>query len=72
MKHTNVKKRGCKWCNAQFDSLITEEKTVKLFDIYKKEQKPPKGHKYVAKVVACKECGQMVRVYGPRLVEVEK
>lgn len=62
------KKRGCKWCKAPYESLITEEKNVKLYGTDKKLKKAPEGQKWVAKVVRCKECGEMVRFYGPKLV----
>ena len=69
MQHAEKKKRGCKWCKAPFESLIASEKNVKIFNS-KTELKPPKGYKYVARIVECSECGQMVRVFGPKLVEV--
>lgn len=67
----NAKKRGCKWCKAPFESLVKEEKTVKVYD-GKKVLQPPKGYKYVAKMVVCKECGGMNRFYNPKLVEVKE
>lgn len=69
--HAKKIKRGCKWCKAPFESLVTDEKTVKIFE-GRKEIKPPKGYKNVARIVTCSECGQMVRCYGPKLVEARK
>ena len=53
------------------ESLVKEEKTVKVYD-GKKVLQPPKGYKYVAKMVICKECGGMNRFYNPRLMEVKE
>lgn len=69
-KKTRVNK-CCKWCGAPAENLITEEKTVRVYD-GKKVVKPPKGGKYVAKIVTCKQCDNMVRFYGPKLVLPEK
>ncbi len=70
-KKPETKKRGCKWCKAPFESLVTEEKEVKVFD-GKKVKKAPKGGKYVAKITYCKECGEMNRFFGPKLVDVKE
>lgn len=71
MQHATKKKRGCKWCKAPYEALTSEYKKVKVYD-GKKEVKPPKGHHYISKVVTCSSCGEMVRFFGPRLVEDEK
>ena len=62
-----TKKRGCKWCDAPFTSLIKEDKEVRVHE-GRKVVKPPKGYKYMAKIVTCQECGNMNRFYGPKLV----
>lgn len=66
-----TKKRGCKWCNAPFERLVTVEKEVKVFD-GRKVEKAPNGGKFMAKIVYCRDCGEMNRFYGPKLVEVKK
>lgn len=69
-RHKKVEKH-CKWCGAPADCLIKEKKEVKVFE-GKKVVKAPKGGKYMATIVTCKECGGMNRFYGPRLVMPEE
>lgn len=70
-KKAKVTKK-CKWCGAPAENLVTEEKTVKIYGDDKKLIKPPKGGKWVAKIVTCKKCDTMVRCYSPKLVLPEK
>ena len=64
-----VKHRGCKFCGAPFESLIKEEKTVKLYGNDRKLIKPSKGKKFVATVTTCDECDTIVRFGYMREVE---
>ena len=65
-----VKHKGCKFCKAPFESLVKEEKTVKLYGNDGKLIKPEKGKKFVAMVTKCTECDTIVRFGFMREVEV--